>query len=310
MKSWFSCLFNKIREASPSPPTGGVQIVASDPSFQTWAADTAVRDERGAPLVVYHASDIPVTSFWPLSHFGTQDAANDLAQKRGGRYDSETSRTIYPVYLDIKNPLRLPDTSNHGRETYKTLMAGILTPEEIDDVFQQPWQESFYDLQGMLADDVSSYAPDGGALSALFNQFKEYVADYESEIEELREGGLYDEYGLNPNNLWCQRLVNVLSAKGYDGLCYENQSEDKGSVSWVIFNSHQVRSAITGQPILRENCSPFEVRQYEETISRRDNYAYEASTSARHRSGSRTSPIYKDREKIAQGFVAALGNNA
>ena len=35
-------------------------------------------------------------------------------------------------------------------------------------------------------------------------------------------------------------IIKILSAAGYDGLVYENSVEDKGSTSWVVFNSNQI----------------------------------------------------------------------
>ena len=35
-------------------------------------------------------------------------------------------------------------------------------------------------------------------------------------------------------------FISILKNHGYDGLYYKNKVEDKGSISWVVFNSKQI----------------------------------------------------------------------
>lgn len=108
------------------------------PEFRAWFGDSKVVDEQGRPMVVYHATSNVINErnevqrmasfgfgtefrefdeFIPMSHFGTAKAARDRAISRGllsvepswkRPFHHPGSRT-YPVYLSIKNPLRVTD---------------------------------------------------------------------------------------------------------------------------------------------------------------------------------------------------------
>lgn len=73
---------------------------------------TAVADKEGKPVKVYHATQGDFDSFDTTrsemgSHFGTQDQMKAF-ERRDGTVDAGDSMGEF--YLDIKNPLRLPDT--------------------------------------------------------------------------------------------------------------------------------------------------------------------------------------------------------
>ena len=96
------------------------------PAFKKWFGDSKVVDENGEPLVVYHGTAATTFDvFHPLSHFGAAAAANarienkrdntvrDMAgvvitpDPRAG--EVRDGEGIIPVYLSIKNPLRIDD---------------------------------------------------------------------------------------------------------------------------------------------------------------------------------------------------------
>lgn len=77
------------------------------PEFKSWFAKSKVVDEKGEPLVVYHGTtarggfDIFHVDNDMGAHFGSADQAFDK---------SGTLGHIFPVYLSIKNPLRVRDS--------------------------------------------------------------------------------------------------------------------------------------------------------------------------------------------------------
>jgi N12 class adenine-specific DNA methylase len=77
------------------------------PEFKRWFGDSKVVDADGKPLVVYHGTDAdqPFNEFHSGQHFGGKVSANQRVSFRGGKDNSR----IYPVYLSIKNPIRLSD---------------------------------------------------------------------------------------------------------------------------------------------------------------------------------------------------------
>ena len=89
-------------------------------AFQKWFAGSKVVDKFRNPLLCFHGThvnhEIKPTAY---QHFGTFEAANDriselyaiIKSNSHKQYDKSYSSTpaIYPVYLSIKNPLKLPD---------------------------------------------------------------------------------------------------------------------------------------------------------------------------------------------------------
>jgi hypothetical protein len=76
-------------------------------NFARWFGDSKVVDAEGKPMVVYHTTAAEFDVFFPGSHFGTSQAAQDRMQTRGG-VNAEGGRTI-PAFVTIKNPLRVED---------------------------------------------------------------------------------------------------------------------------------------------------------------------------------------------------------
>jgi len=178
-------------------------------SFANWFGKSHVCDSTGQPLTVYHASPkgFDIEQANPLSHFGTCQAAQDIGQRLcGDKY------ITYPAFLSIQNPLRIPDTGGHSRDTFRFLFESllpsvsgenILNKDEIDYVFGQDTLKDFLPLSRFI--------------------FPERHAS---------------------KSKWADRMIETLSKKGFDGFVYENLMEDKSSTSFIIFDQHQVRSAI------------------------------------------------------------------
>jgi ADP-Ribosyltransferase in polyvalent proteins len=83
-------------------------------NFKVWFRGSVVATKSGKPLVMYHrtASDFEKfdTTKGDLgTHFGTAEQALNLH----GSEHRDGERTI-PVYLSIKNPIRLKDGNFHA----------------------------------------------------------------------------------------------------------------------------------------------------------------------------------------------------
>ena len=107
-------------------------------AFKRWFGDSKVVDEKGQPLVVYHGGKKGIKAFsnkyaldenmfFFTSHEGL---ANEYRQYNETDFDKTD---IYPVYLNIANPLIL-----RGKEDLET-MAKILHPENAE--LRQEWLE-------------------------------------------------------------------------------------------------------------------------------------------------------------------------
>lgn len=100
-----------MRDAPASPDTE---------EFKRWFQGSKVVDRKGNPLVLYHGTDADFTCFETGDvgfHFGPISAAHSrLEHTRDDRSrDSERpdgAEHLMPVYLSIRNPLRMPDAGD------------------------------------------------------------------------------------------------------------------------------------------------------------------------------------------------------
>lgn len=242
----------------------------SDASFQAWFKGSKVRNENGSPLIVAHATSSHIDNFFPYSHFGTLAAAEDIARK--GR--SGHSPVIYPVVLDIKNPIEIEDRGNHPIDMYCEVLQGmgVLTATEVAEMRDMP--APYPHIPGMKP-YCENYYPNDCAIDMIETHqtiFKEYVQKYEDNIRELQDENFYSSLGWNPHNVRGQRLAKKLLDKGYDGFKYINEEEDAGSVSWTILHHCQVRSALDGQPFRadRETFKEINAEKLEGLINERE----------------------------------------
>jgi hypothetical protein len=82
-------------------------------SFEKWFAGSKVVDKNGNPLRMFHSTKNEFEEFAPGSHFGTAKAAkhrfyDKTVAEKGFEREIDNFRT-YPVYLSIKNPLKVED---------------------------------------------------------------------------------------------------------------------------------------------------------------------------------------------------------
>lgn len=213
----------------PTTDSTGAPIHTTEEGIKNfWKGFEGTRavDEQGRPKVMYHGTrgDIvsvkdPTKSAFDReglgSHF-TPDSkvATGFAESFGPEQGS-----VFPVYLNIKNPLRIKDTGESHSEAKEVarsfIKQGILPKDYVDD--------AFYDR---LMDNVTG--PNAGDV------YKENNAKELSRIRDILEGN------------------------GYDGLVYDNEIEGGGD-TYVPFRSTQIKSAIgnigqfdTTKPDIRE----------------------------------------------------------
>jgi diguanylate cyclase (GGDEF)-like protein len=124
------------------------QFSKADPTdslaFKAWFGKSKVVDADGKPLVQYHGTnseDFPgFTRSQDIGfHFGNAKQANDVAARKDGdgwrkyrRDEPDGGERVMPVYLSIKNPLRLPDLGEwHMVAILEELeKGGVLTKDE------------------------------------------------------------------------------------------------------------------------------------------------------------------------------------
>lgn len=105
--------------------------IENSPRFKKWFGESKIVDERGKPKIVYHSTQGDFDVFRDTSdigfHFGTQKAANDRAEtptyfKNYGSQPFRDKSSIIPVYLSIKNPLKVGDVFSTSTDTLDRLI--------------------------------------------------------------------------------------------------------------------------------------------------------------------------------------------
>jgi len=215
-------------------------------NFQKFVRRTKVRDDKGKPLVVYHGTTSPndFSKFDRTSdigyHFGTQEQAQSArfigwAAKEGRSdadyYDWQQSRSarVYPVYLDIRNPLIMPDLGSWPAKAVVNV------------------------LQNLSGKDAKAYAADYARSSGvpmpdrLLKAFKPIpVSVVEDIIDALDtfDGNKWEEPQARVMRVAYNEIIRKhLQNAGYDGIAYINEAEgDKPAPSYITFSSHQVKS--------------------------------------------------------------------
>lgn len=104
-------------------------------NFRRWFGASQVIDERGEPLVVYHATDADFDAFEYSEdigfHFGTVETANT----RLVQAEMVENACIVPVYLSLQRLLELPDlyTWSPRNVVGALIRADVITPEQGDE---------------------------------------------------------------------------------------------------------------------------------------------------------------------------------
>jgi hypothetical protein len=209
--------FNKdgSKKANFVPLAALAKTAPTTPAFKAWFGNSKVVDAQGNPQVMYHATQKEIDVFLPYTHFGTQGAANDRDNTLRDFYDNTIKNpqrshgaNVVPVYLSVKNPLRMQDLASVDSNTGEWLAS-----------------------------------PDP---SAVEGEEQPYARSWEGEeavATTLLEMGIIDidEFEDHRSN---EKAFELLKQKGYDGIVYKNTVEDAGRDSWIVFSPAQIKSAI------------------------------------------------------------------
>ena len=168
-------------------------------------------------ITAYHGSpkqDIRSRRFWPLSHFGTEKAAQDRMKmyakhKKVFGKNPDFDYRIYQVALDINNPAMIKD----------------------EDVSHDPTQFAFALHKAKIFSKLEMMSVTvWPTIKSTSNE------DYDAANLEARKYSREKQKQVST-----KQLIKLLKSKGYDGMVYKNKHEDKGSLSYVILNPSQVR---------------------------------------------------------------------
>jgi hypothetical protein len=220
-------------------------LITDTPEFTTWFNDSKVVSPEGTPMVLYHGTvgladrssmgfDTFNTKGRELgSHFGTVKQSNAFVK------ESRPNGRIYPVYLSIKNPLRLIDKGAFDAKGVmdQLVSLGIATAEQ--------------------AKSIKALTNDNQQLDAMQALIK--AAGYDGVVYLNRREGL----GQTNRKAVDEMTDDEVRAK------YSDAAD-----SYIAFDSAQIKSAIGNNGQFNEN-DPSILKQGETT----DRGAFEPATS-------------------------------
>ena len=214
----------------------------------------------------------------PLSHFGTQTAANmrlmhfmykalglqepavlslqalGPLMKKYAQRKNLPKLSIHSVYLTIKSPVRMPDLALHSLEQYynwflrkyipkshyltgvERCEGDVVGPARIgykkllsDFIFRDPFIQSEENLVRELSAESFYSIPEKE------KKFKTIPA-FLFPVAQKMDKNLYPL----AERVAFQRMMRYLEGEGHDGFVYQNEHEDKGKDSYIIFRPEQV----------------------------------------------------------------------
>lgn len=183
------------------------------PEFRAWFGDwkkdpknaSKVVDKEGRPKVVYHGTTSTPNDFSEFAegydlgvHFGGARTASVFARGLGGR--------VYPVYLNIRNPLELPDVFDS-------------TPTAVQDAAY------VLSVRGLMTETEHRRVRDAMAAAA-----ERRGDDFVAYEEGVADG-------------WAA-VRRAIEAAGHDGVVYQNTGKgERGGLSYIAFRPEQIKSA-------------------------------------------------------------------
>lgn len=172
----------------------------SSAAFEKWFAGSKVVDESGQPKVVYHGTNAEFDKF-------DTKLSRDLGAHFGTKEQAETfGKNVKPVYLSIKNPLRVDDN-------FSTLN-GL----------------------GRFMNDIYYEVDMSSAESDLLNGYAKKVANLWDDDRDA------DNTKIPEAKKFWKLAEKILKRSGFDGLVYKNKVEGEGD-SYIAFSANQIKPA-------------------------------------------------------------------
>lgn len=241
--AWEAAITDALSQAitgERSSADGAWRDVTQTAAFEKWFGKSKVVDANGKPLVVYHGTNADFSVFKHSRsdvgmHFGTAGQAADRLDymREGGRRPDEGMQTM-PVYLSIKNPLRLRDLGAWNADTMgyalidlfpaeSTRIKALKTAKQIRDfLISKGYDGIVYKNTG----EVEGSAP-----------YRKRIKAAREEMEKVFQKEK-SSFSLDD-----QKVPEYIAYK-YATTADEDFREANGEDSWIAFSPSQIKSAI------------------------------------------------------------------
>ncbi len=230
---------------------GGTTLgqVGSD-AFKRWFGDSKVVDAEGKPLVMYHGTYGDFDTFKRRTgdiglHFGDAATAGDriayAVPHRGNKEGKTLSANMMPVYLSIKNPIRMRD---HGFWNVENMKGGLLEmfPQDERRIGNR-WHQQ-YGLKSTK--DIREYLQSKGYDGVVYKNEGEVAGSepFRERLAQAREA--MDKVfpkGKNSFSLNDQKVPEYIAWSNAQA-AYAAHRKNAGTDSYIAFSPTQIKSAI------------------------------------------------------------------
>jgi SAM-dependent methyltransferase/ribosomal protein S18 acetylase RimI-like enzyme len=218
--------------------------VPETPEFKKWFAGSKVVDEQGNPKPMFHGTNADFDRFKKKSndvgmHFGTAEQANDrlefLASRRG-----ETGQNVKPVFLRIKNPLRMEDNGTWNADTMKSSLLRMF-PSDKDRIGSL--YSNFNGIQ--TPKDIREFLMSKGYDGIVYKNTGEVAGSgpFREKIAAARRA-MAAVFGPNKYSFSIdEQKVPEYQAYSKANLDYNDYREANGQDSYIAFAPEQIKSA-------------------------------------------------------------------
>lgn len=176
------------------------------PGFRAWFAGSVVVGSDGCPLTVWHGHPRHVD---PFEHFDF-DRAIDVGMHFGTQRAAESFGEARPFYLALRRPVALRDPGDWLAFGVGGRGGDVPVLDEL--AYKGVLDEKEYDRAFDAVQAAKARGP---------SHTMEWVAGRARASKIVRD---------------------LIESKGYDGIVYENRSEDVGSRSWIAFHPWQIKN--------------------------------------------------------------------
>lgn len=179
------------------------------PGFQAWFNGSVVVDSHGCPLVVWHGHPIHVDPF----EWFDFDRAADIGMHFGTQAAAGHFGNPRPFYLALRRPIDLRDP-------------GDWLDQRLTSASEVPVLDELA-TRGLISEGEYEHA---------------IVRVMTAKRIPARQGR-FGEAARREGRAAASRIIReLIEAKGYDGVTYQNLSEDYGSRSWIAFHPWQIKN--------------------------------------------------------------------
>lgn len=246
----------------------------NSPEFKKWFGDSKVVDENGKPLVVYHNTDAKFSTF-DKSKIGTK--TDKGMHGRGFYFSNEKDQTYMygnrqmPVYLTIKNPLRLGRNGQfediHGYGNAKKGIPSINSRSDYEKYKDQ--LPSIEEITEMAKKD----GYDGIIVKPLSGAKDEYIVFEPTQIKSVYNRGTFDTE--SPNIYYQQENKDLIAthATKLDNIdaLLESGKLVAPSIAITKKGQKELNKGKFGQVVLVMN--PLDIKYNADNIYNRDIYS-------------------------------------